>query len=350
VVDRLASDLSADAIVPALMLGVLLAEKHQTALRIVTRLEAAKPSALLEILSANNVACNRNVQFAFASVNRDSDGLDVSGKDFFITTSWTTTWSVTQSIDKQKVVWLVNDDERTLLGEGDAKLRCQQMLSDQDLFHLVSTRLLHQHLAQTGSPHLEKNGAWFESAFPSPATTAPQTLPLDSTKKTFVFHATPDDSRTLPGLGLEVIDAAIAEGLLDHAGWNFVFVGNHLRPMVLVNGIHPIILQNPRQLHLAELLKVTDFCLSLLLAPQPGSMTLRVGAAGAAVVTSAFGNKASLQEYSPSIFCTVPDKRSLMDAVRKALSHQRSHPSPQDWATSFAKVLDAVTARFGLNS
>lgn len=350
VVDRLASDLSTDATVPALIMGVLLAEKHQMALRIVTRLEEAKPGALLEILSVNHVTCNRNVQFAFASVNRDSDGLDVSDKDFFITTSWATTWSVTQSIDKQKVMWLVQDDERTLLGEGDAKLRCQQMLSDKDLFHLVSTRLLHHHLAQTGSAHLEKSGAWFEPAFPSPAKAASQPLPLDSSRKTFVFHATPDDSRTLLGLGLEVIDAAIAESLIDHPGWNFVFVGSHLRPMVLVNDIHPIILQNPKQSHLAEILKATDLCLSLMLAPHPGSMTLRAASAGAAVVTTRFGNKSNLSEYSPNILCAAPDKRSLLDAFRKAVASPSTTPSQSDWSSSFAKALGAVSARFGLNA
>jgi hypothetical protein len=89
-------------------------------------------------------------------------------------------------------------------------------------------------------------------------------------------------------------------------------------------------------------------------------MTLRAAAAGAAVVSTTFGDKRSLTEISQNILCAAPDKRTLLETLRTAVTlaadakvreqHRASDHLSRDWNTSFAKVLDVVATRLGLNS
>lgn len=224
----------------ALVLGAVMARRMGARLRLVTRHTAPDPAALGEILQAHQIDWDGPTDFVHMPVGSDRP-LPLGDKDLVLTTSWWSTRAVLGSVHAARVLYLLQEDERMFYPFGDARLRCTETLSEPDLRVLVNTRLLFDHLADGSDalPGLRERGAWFEPAFPAfPRPYA--LLPLDS-KRNFFFYARPNNDRNLYWRGLEVIDAAMREGVLATDEWNIHFVGRELPDMELPGGVRPTV-------------------------------------------------------------------------------------------------------------
>src|ERR1043166_8477910 len=146
------------------------------------------------------------------------------------------------SVPKRNVIYLLQEDERIFFADGDERLKCANVMTDNDIHYLVNTELLYKHLVHSGCANIAEKGAWFEPSFPglNDSNVAGDVRP--DGKKTFLFYARPHNQRNLFYFGVEIIQAAILKGILDTDQWNIVFVGKDLSPVKLVGDFIPTLM------------------------------------------------------------------------------------------------------------
>jgi beta-1,2-rhamnosyltransferase WsaF-like protein len=267
-----------------------------------------------------------------------------------VTTSWWTTWAIKQALGVDRIVYLLQEDERMFYPFGDERLLCEEVLATDGLKFLVNAKLLFDHLAATGVNVLG-NGTWFEPAFP--ASTFYYTERANAQKFNFLFYARPNNLRNLFYRGIEAIEQAIRRGILDPDLWNFHFVGKDLDKLILSGGIRPTLHNNLPWADYANLVRNTDVGLSLMYSPHPSYPPLDLAASGAVAVTNRYGQKQSLDAYSRNIVCADIGVDSLVQGIAEAvqlvrtparrLQNYTDNGLLRSWETSFAGAFDFVS-------
>ena len=338
----------------ALILGVLLAQRLDAGLRLVTRTEAADdPGRISGVLTANGVAWGGNVELLHAPPGPGGRDIPVGPGDIFLTTSWWSTWATRRAVDPTRIAYLLQEDERGFYPLGDDHLRCTETMGDPGLLYLVNCQLLLAHLAAEG---LAPGGVGFEPACPSSTFHVEEQGEWD-TRRNFFFYARPHNPRNLYWRGLEAIGAAIEQRVLDPQRWAFHFVGKGAHDLVLPGGVRPQVIRELAWTDYASLVRRMDLGLSLMSTPHPSYPPLDLASSGAVVVTNRYANKTSLQGYSPNILCAEPSVAGLVAGLAQAATLVADRPlrgtnlgrngMERDWMSALAPVLDVLVDRFG---
>lgn len=333
--------------------AALLARARGQRLRILTRTERANPGGLQTVLDSNGITLQHEVEFAFAPFYDDKYEVDAFADELFITTSWWTTAATLATVPVERVVYLLQEDERMFYAYGDEHLRCARTLAHPGLRYVINTRLLFDHLVASGLPQVAERGMWFEPAFP-PDVFKP--LPREAgAKRQLLFYARPNNARNLFYLGLEVLEGAIDRGVVDLDQWDVVFVGKDIPKLRLDGGRYtPRRLENLDWKQYAQLAGTTDLALCLMYTPHPSYPPFDLAASGAVVVTNRFANKQSLAAYCANILCADPEPQALVqalaDGVQLALdapareANRRAAQLGTTWEAAFADVVARVAA------
>jgi len=337
----------------ALILAALLANRLGVPLCIATRSEPAARESVIRHFQRQNIALPAKIDFFHAPPG--GANMPIGRDDLFITTSWWNTQATLRSIAAERVTFLVRQDERILHPHGDDLLRCLETLGDPRLRFVVTSRFLFDHLAATGLANIAARGSWFEPAFPASAYSRREPALVDG-RRNFVFHARPGQPQYLYHLGLEVLDAALARGVLDPAEWNISFVGRELEEVIFPGGVRPALVNDLADENAAGLIAAADLGLTLNHAPYPGRAPLALAAGGAVAVTNQYAGSAAL-DASANIICARPDVASLVDALARGVdlardtarrrANHESQSFQSDWAEAFARNFDAITAATG---
>ncbi|HEY0182688.1 MAG TPA: methyltransferase domain-containing protein [Rhodopila sp.] len=336
----------------ALILAALAARRMDAGLRIVTRTEPPTVANVDAVLSVHGIPWDSNIEFLHAPRNGAGTGRDVpaSPDDLFLTTSWWTTWSTRQSIPRARIAYLLQEDERMFYPLGDDQLRCRETLSDPGLLYLVNSELLLAHLRDDA---MAPGATAFEPSFPTrlyhPAGPGSRTA---GEKRGFFFYARPNNVRNLYWRGLEALSAAIEEGILDPAEWEFHFAGHGAGPLSLPRGVHPVFPGPMSWPDYAAFVRRMEVGMSLMYTPHPSYPPLDLAASGAVVVTNRFGRKRDLDRYSPNILCADPDVPALVAALREATAlaadpvaraaNFARNGLQRDWAVSMAPAVERL--------
>lgn len=335
----------------ALIFAALLANKWHAPLRIITRTERAKPGNVDQLLSLYGITLEHEVQFKFAAFYDQKYELDMVKDDVFITTSWWTTAATLPSIPNDNIIYLLQEDERMFYPFGDDRLRCEAILHNRDIRFLINTPLLFEHLVHDGFDNIAAQGLWFEPAFP--AQVFHPRPKHQGAKRTFFFYARPNNLRNLFYLGIEVIEQAIAQQVLDLEHWEIFLVGKDIPAVTFNGGYAPVKCENLSWLEYAQLAGTVDLGLSLMYTPHPSYPPLDLAASGAVVVTNRFANKRDLSGYSANLICADLDRDALVDALRKAVDlatdtplreqNYRNNGLLTDWQRSFAGIIQKLS-------
>ena len=338
----------------ALILAALAAHRIGAGLRIVTRTEPPDVANVGAVLGAHDIPWEKNIEFVYTS--RDgalgSRDVPIAADDLFLTTSWWTTCSTRQSVSHARIACLVQEDERMFYPFGDDHLRCAETLSDPSLLYLVNSELLLAHLHDEG---MVPGATAFEPSFPAhlyhPA--APRVAHAGD-KRDFFFYARPNNVRNLYWRGLEALSAAIEEGILDPAEWNFHFAGHGAGDLSLPRGARPLFAGPMTWSDYAAFIRRMEVGLSLMYTPHPSYPPLDLAASGAVVVTNRFGCKRGLDRYSANILCADLDVPSLVGAIGRATALAADSQTrganfansglQRDWTLSLAPALDRLAA------
>ena len=334
----------------ALILGTLLANRMGADLRIITRTEPPVPDNVDHVLSVYGIKLRREMQFCFAPPGQPKRTIDLLPEETWLTTSWWTTAATLPSVAAERIVYLLQEDERMFYPFGDDHLRCAQVLRNEQIRTVLNTRLLRDHFAADGFANLRDHALHFEPAFP-PQVFRPLPKPAGA-KPRFVFYARPNNPRNLFYLGLEVIDDAVVQGVLDPAVWDIIFVGKDI-PDVRLAGEHaPQRRENLGWSDYAELIGGADLGLSLMYTPHPSYPPLDLVASGAVVVTNRHGIKQDLERYSANAICCEADRAALLEGLRRGVAlaldgPQRSanHAATQvarDWGETLHDVIERL--------
>jgi hypothetical protein len=334
----------------AVALASLLAEDWGCDLRVITRGEPAVKQDFHRILELNGIPFPEKVSFLHLPYLDLKAEAPVGAGDVFLTTSWQATASVMEMAGEKRVLYLVQDDERLAYPAGYAALRCAQTLASPEARFIVSTRLLFDHFAQEGFQNICENGAWFEPACPT--RLFPPQRPDRSGKRVFLFFAEPDLPRRMFDLGLEVIDQAVCQGVLDPDRWDLVFAGSDIPDLRI--GDRPLAQVCPSAgwAETSDLLGKADLGLWLDSSPHPGYPALDLAASGAVVVTNRCGVKQDLAAYSKNILCCETDRNSLVQGLREGAALAESaglraqHAAESQLSRDWPAALDPILQRF----
>jgi hypothetical protein len=338
----------------ALIFAALLANKLNAHLRIITRTERAQPENVDHILSLYGIKPEHEVQFKFAAFYDQKYEIDIANNDLFITTSWWTTAATLPSVPNNNIVYLLQEDERMFYPYGDDRLRCEAILRNRDILFLINTKLLFDHLIQDGFDNIAANGMYFEPAFPTKIF-HPRAKDQGGKRK-FFFYARPNNLRNLFYLGIEVIEDAIAQQVLDLEHWEIFLVGKDIPTVTFNGGYVPIKCENFSWSEYAELVGTVDLGLSLMYTPHPSYPPLDLVASGAVVVTNRFANKHDLSSYSANLICADLDRNALVNALKQAVAiatdsrvreqNYRANGLLTDWHHAVNETLQQLSKKF----
>lgn len=331
-----------------MLLAALLVRRRGARLRIITRTEPSQTANLHHVLQLYGLSIDDEVEFAFAHVQAPQASVNVFDDELFLTTSWWTTESTLAAIAPGRVLYVLQEDERMFYPGGDDHLRCLRTLSRDDLHVAVNTHGLLEHLATSGLPHLRHTARAFEPAFP-PSVYRRQARP-EGARRTLMFYARPNHLRNLFYFGLEVLDAAVAQGVIDTSRWEIHFVGAHVPAISLCDGTVPTVHEHLSWTDYAALAGRIDVALSLMYTPHPSYPPLDLAASGAVVVTNRFGNKVSLEGYCGNILAADLQVPAMLEALRAAMALADDEAErarrfagrglQTDWATALAPVVE----------
>ena len=297
----------------SILLGALLANRLKATLRIVTRTEPSDASQVGHVLANNGVTIDGAVEMAYAPLDGSRD-LPVAEGEAYLTTSWWNTRATLGSVPRNRIIALVQEDERMFYPHGDDRLRCAETLSEPGFPTVVNTELLFRHLAggREALPNLEREGLWFEPAFPQIAKPTPR-----GGRRRLFFYARPHNLRNLFWRGIEALDLALAEGLFAPDQWDMYWVGHDLPDVRLARGVMPIRTPNMTWGDYQSFIASMDAGFVLMDTPHPSYPPLDLAAAGAAVLTNIHPGKETLDQYSRNILMASSTRTGLLDGLRR---------------------------------
>jgi O-antigen biosynthesis protein len=332
----------------AIILAATLAKQRNAKLRVVTRTQTPDEAGLAQVLDCNDIMFSGNIEFAHVAVGDKHAQLDICEGDRFLTTSWWTTASVLGSVSAHRVDYLLQEDERMFYPYGDEWLRCSEVMGRRDIRLVVNTELLYRHLLENGFAHLTQNAVWFEPAFPKKMFAA--RVGHQKNKRKLFFYARPNNLRNLFYRGIEVLDKAVSEGVIDPAKWDVFFLGKDIPKLKLGGVLEPIILPTMGWREYGEFISNIDVGFCLMCTPHPSYPPLDLAAAGAYVLTNRFGLKHDLSRYSTNIMCADLSVHGLLDGLRSVLARAQtgqaraevadSKHMPSSWTDSLANVVE----------
>ncbi|HUX82750.1 MAG TPA: hypothetical protein VMV35_07920 [Halothiobacillus sp.] len=335
----------------SLLFGVFLANRLDAQLRIVTRTERPDETGVFNFLKLYRLNLENELQFKFEPCDGHGYGVDFTENDFFVTTSWWTTASTLSGVRADKIIYLLQEDERMFYPLGDDWVKCSQVMSNDKITFVINTKLLYDHLVGEGFTNIPKNGFWFEPSFPLEVYHS-EAKSEGGGRKKFFFYARPNNPRNLFYLGIEVIDQALKNGVLDPEEWDILFVGSNIPDIELFGGVRPIKYEKLPWGEYSALLRSVDVGLSLMSTPHPSYPPLDLAASGAVVVTNKFALKTDLSGYSKNIICSELDVDDIVSAIGLAIelsaddsARSRNYMNSgfsRSWEQSFEPVIDSI--------
>lgn len=333
----------------AIILSALLAKKWDCELRVITRTQGPTRNNFFQVLNANRIPVPSQVDFTFSYHLDPKSEVPINDGDLFLTTSWWTTSSVIQTMGCNKVLYLLQEDERAFYPFGDDHLRCAEIISNPNLTFIINTPILYEYLVKEGFSNIAKRGLWFQPAWPDWLFYAPQQKINE--QKHFFYYARPNNIRNLFYRGLEAIDLAVSKGILATNDWVFHFVGKDI-PDISLGKANITRHQNLNWSEYAELVRNMDLGLSLMYTPHPSYPPLDLAASGAVVVTNKFGPKQNLDNYCRNIICSDIDVKSLVENIEKGVEitsnpkirheNYQNNGIIRDWDISFKDILEKL--------
>lgn len=352
VTDSVASTSLMGGVGTALIMAAIWAERTGAVLRVVTRTEPPTGSALSSVLSANGLSFSGDIEYVYCP-HFGSAELEVGTNDMFLATSWWTARCLLNTVPAQKIVYLLQEDERMFYPFGDDHLACSETLAEPFALVVINSGLLHSHLSEGANsiPQLSLRSVHFEPAFTYVRQTRVSKAP--GAKKKLFFYARPHNPRNLYWTGIRLLNQAAIQGVIDSARWEIHLVGRGLERLQFENGLTAVFHDQMSWQNYAHFLQGVDAGLSLMYTPHPSYPPLDLAAMGIPVLTNRFGLKSDLSMYSNNILCSDLRMSELIEGLRRlmklaedpqasARNRQTDHIN-RDWGGALRPVIERLS-------
>jgi hypothetical protein len=336
----------------ALILAAQWANASGKKLRIVTRRGRPSTKGCYEVWKMAGVEAPKDTEFVVYQMNDDSY-LDIAQDDLWLTTSWWTTAALRATVDPERVVYLLQEDERSFYPSGDEALKAWQEMSRPSGLTLVNSRRLYDALVASGATNLVDRGMSFEASF-SAFSDQQREHPWRPRRELF-FYSRPMNARNLFGLGVEVLTRTFERGILDPSEWTVHCVGPNTPDDLNFGGAWTLAHDSLSWPEYTELIKSVDIGLSLMSTPHTSYPPLDLVAAGSQVVTNDWRGKTGLDVYGPRLIVAEPTVDALAAALGVAEERSRNGTvdtgSPEiltrTWSEQLAEVVARLAAEYG---
>ena len=333
----------------ALILAALWSRRTGADLRIVTRTERPVSASFSTLLEANRISFEGRVEFLHAPHFGGAE-LSVGPEDMFLATSWWTARCLLNTVPASRVVYLLQEDERMFYPFGDDHLACSATLAESFRFVVVNSGLLHRHLTADASeiPGLAARSMFFEPAF---LGNKPERAER-SGKLNLFFYARPNNPRNLFATGVNLINEAVLQGVLDPMQWIVHMVGSGVDSLVFDGGLEVVYREPMEFTEYLAFLQGMDAGVSLMYTPHPSYPPLDLASVGIPVLTSCFGTKTDLSSYSKNILCEAPTIPAMLEGLRKlvdlaqdsgrCLENLEQDRINRDWVAALESVVERL--------
>lgn len=341
----------------ALILGTLLANRLGATLRLATLNEPPDAGALRQVLSAANIELQQPFEAVFTPPS-GKRSLSVSEQDCFLSTSWWTTRALLSSINRERLCYILQEDERMFYPFNDERLRCQHTLQEPGVFVAMNTHLLYHHLTSGpySIPGLAERSCPFEPAFPGHQKDSMPRQASPTGRRQLFFYARPNHPRNLFCAGLDALSAAILQGVFTPRDWDIQLVGSHMPDLEFPCAMEPKRVEGLSWNEYNAFVRTIDAGFVLMDTPHPSYPPLDLAAAGAAVLTNRHGSKQDLGNYSANIIMADTDHQSLVDGLKelaeKACDNDARSAAMaadgicRDWTVSLEDIVERMAAHY----
>ncbi len=332
----------------ALIFAAKLAERRGMPMRIVQTLEPGDGKGLMAFFKANGLKLTQDqVEVLDVSGRRFNyyGYLDLHPQDLLIASAWWDAHLISRMPLLQKYIYLIQDYEPIFYPNGDDMILAENTYHRNDFIPVCNTQLMYEFMSSKGYEYIKKNGLWFEPAVSRKATGTSQE---NKGKKRIFLYGRPGVARNLFHLSLQALNEAFGEDGLDPKKWELLMAGQDNIPDIkLTSGG---VIENLGKMSMdeyTELLKTIDVAVSPMMAPHPNYPTLEFASMGAAVVTTKYETKQSLERYSKNIIMSDLNPQSLKAAIVEAanlsyeerMSRLKDNHIADNWDKQFEVVL-----------
>lgn len=356
VTDSLMSHSLFGGVATALILAVSICNRNHWPLRIITRTTDNNPVDFELFLAQQNLKKPEKVEYYsdFQKNEHVRMKLEVSEKDIFFATSWWSAAAIRSCNLRKRFFWIIQEEETFFYPYGDDRLWCEEMMHSDDVDFIVNTKLLYDYFRQHEYVEIVENGCFFEPAFSKSIYYADENTFTDNGKYKLFYYGRPNNPRNLFYHGLEFLDEAIMEGILNTNEWDICLAGGNCPEFTFSNGAKPIYCGVMSWEKYAAFARTVDLSFSLMYTPHPSYPPFDMSCSGAVVLTNNFKNKRELN-YSDNWVTVDLNKECMMDGFRQAIrlaknmelrkqNYERNRILT-DWNKSFSEVFTFMESR-----
>lgn len=341
----------------AIVFATKLAQKYNTKLRIITTGNKCNISSYYKVCELFQIEPIQDVQAFDASLRYidETYKMDVTHNDIFIATIWWTAYIVNQINLAPRFIYLVQEYEPVFYPEGDEKLLTMESYAFEKSIPVLNTSVLKNFLSENKYKHIEENALVFEPSFEDKMYKASKDSFKPKDKYKLFFYARASTLRNLFYRGINILDRAITEGIIDTNKWDIYFAGEEISEFTFSNGAKPIFMGKMNWQQYNDLISTMDLGLSLMFAPHPSYPPLDLISSGAVVVTNNYSTKSNL-DYSKNLIMADSDIDSMIEGMKKGVElamdlkqreeNYKNNKLKRDWNESFAESFDKLKDLF----
>lgn len=335
----------------ALVLATTFAQKYNYSLRVIAQNPDAK--IFYKFLKLFDIDFDKEVEFYSTE---SSKMLEVGTEDHFICTMWTNADAVlnTESI-QGKVFYIMQEVETFFYDHGDYHLRCYNTLTNKRLIPIVNSKLLFDYFLGHGYENVN-NGVYFEPAFSRKLLSPSKESFKRKAKYKLFFYARPSHQRNLFYFGLQVLNEAFLQGILNKDEWEVYLAGDTRSPTFKFdNDVKIYDLGIMKWEEYCAFASQIDLCYSMIYTPHPSYPPFDFVCSGAVVLTNKYANKEDLHKYSKNIVSAELKIENMLDKLNEAVDltknnklrkkNFQSSNINENWEDSFNQVLPFIESK-----
>ena len=152
---------SGDAAVP-LIFSTLMSKRIDMPLRIISRTKRPQKRYFGAALKKAGLTYDKDVEFIFSDPMIVEELFLINNNDLFITTSWWTTKSIMDSFAKEKMIYLILENEEKLSSPGKEVEICLEVMKDEEINIVIKSEQLFDQLMSEGFENIRNNANWFD--------------------------------------------------------------------------------------------------------------------------------------------------------------------------------------------
>lgn len=341
VTDTIESGSLLGGVATALIVATEFANRYDYELRIITRNSATNPANYMNIMNINGIQPTKKLSF-YSDCERFDKPVDfrmeVGSGDIFFATSWWSAQAIKNTSIRNRFFYIIQEVETFFYNYGSERFLCEQIMEDKNIDFIINSHYLHEYF-DVNCTNIAAHSCYFEPAFSRKLYGCSSFA--DKKKYKLFFYARPNNPRNLYGVGVDLLQKAVDNGVLNMEEWDVYCVGQNAPIIHFSTGKDSINMGQLSWTEYAKLLTDVDLGLCLMYTPHPSYPPFDVACSGGVVLTNKMLNKQSF-EMCDNVVMTDLDDESFLSNFKKAVElaknmeqrkcNYESNTIPREWS------------------